>query len=85
MPTTLGPSGSDDRWSTYSAGPFQSTMSSSIGSTISRGMPSTRQNVSARSSGSPTTSDSPHEPISVVVTPWRSDSDSAAAISSSAS
>ena len=52
---------------------------------MSRGMPSTRQNMSAMSSGSPTTIESPHEPISAVVTPWRSDSDNDGATSSSAS
>ena len=52
---------------------------------MSRGMPSTRQKVSARSSGSPTTRESPHDPMRAVVTPWRTDSLSSGATSSSAS
>lgn len=83
--TTFGPSGSPARCSAYPAGPSQSMTDSISGSTTSRGMPSTRQNMSARSSAAPATIESPQEPMSTVVTPWRSDSVRPGATSSSAS
>ena len=60
-------------------------MRSNSGSTVLRGMPSTRQNMSASASGSPLTIESEHEPSTTVVTPWRTDSESPASISTSAS
>jgi hypothetical protein len=55
------------------------------GKTSSRGTASTRVNRSAQSSGGAVTNEIEHEPITTVVTPWRTDSVRAGASATSAS
>lgn len=82
---TLGPSGRASSASMYSSALFQVLCSPTMRTTCSCGMASTRPNRSAASDPLTCTVDSEHDPITMEVTPWRSDSVSPGAASTSAS
>jgi hypothetical protein len=82
---TFGPSGSDSSASAYSRALFHDLCSPTMRTTCSGGIASTRPNRSAASFAPTCTVDSEHDPITIVVTPCRRDSDSDGAASTSAS
>ena len=81
----FGPSGSASSAWTYSSHVRQVLCWSTAAMTCSRGMASTRPNRSPASVPSTWMVDSEQEPSITVVTPWRSDSDSAGPPSTSTS
>ena len=82
---TLAPSGWLRRKSTYSRGVVHVLRARSKGNTWARGTDSTRVNMSEQSSGSERIALMEQLPTVTVVTPWRMDSESEGAASSSAS
>ena len=82
---TFGPSGNDSKASMYSRALFHDLCSPTMRITCSCGIASTRPNRSAASPASTCTVDSEQEPMTIVVTPCRTDSDSVGAASTSAS
>ena len=82
---TLGPSGRASSAAMYSSQFVQVLCSSTAPITCSRGIASTRPKMSPASAPSTWTVDSEQDPSITVVTPWRSDSDSAGPSSTSTS
>ena len=82
---TFGPSGSVRRCARYACGESHDTARASQRRTSGAGRFSTRRKMSASACGSPTVTERLQLPITTVVTPWRTDSASPGAISTSTS